>query len=56
MLKVSNINTRTRCEICSKLIINRPERRRWRRFGVCIVNFEHISFLALVFQLLTLSR
>ena len=27
LLKVNNRNTRTRCEICSKLTINTPERR-----------------------------
>ena len=37
-----NRNTRTRCEICSKLTIKTPERRHWRRSGVFIVNFEHI--------------
>ena len=42
-------NTRTRCEICSKLTIKTPERRQWRRSGVFIVNFEHISHLVLVF-------
>ena len=26
-----------------------PERRHWRCSGVFIVNFEHISYLALVF-------
>ena len=31
------------------------ERRQWRRFGVFIVNFEHISNLALVLLLLTLN-
>ena len=76
MFKVNNRNTRTRCEICSKLTIKTPERRylyplktsenlwfsdvfrgyRWRRSGVFIVNFEHISHLVLVFLLLTLSR
>ena len=54
--KVNNRNTRTRCEICSKLTINTPERHQWRRSGVFIVNFEHISHLVLVFLLLTLSR
>ena len=34
-----------RCETCSKLTIKTPERRHWRRFGVLIVNFEHISHL-----------
>ena len=27
LFKVNNRNTRTRCEICSKLTINTPERR-----------------------------
>ena len=52
MFKVNKRNTRTRCEISSKLAINAPRRRS----GVFIVNFEHISHLALVFLLLTLSR
>ena len=56
LLKVNNRNTRARCEICSKLTINTPERRQWRRSGVFIVNFEHISHLALVFLLLTLNK
>ena len=43
MLKVNNGNTRTRCEICSKLTIKTPERRHWRRFGVFIVNFEQVN-------------
>ena len=30
LLKGNNWNTRTRCEICSKLAINTPERRHWR--------------------------
>ena len=49
LLKVNNRNSRTRCEICSKLIIKIPERRQWRRSGIFIVNFEHISHLVLVF-------
>ena len=48
-----NRNTRTRCQICSNLTIKTPERRQWRCSGVFIVNFEHISHLVLVFQLLT---
>ena len=43
-------------EICSKLTIKTLERRHWRRSGVLIVNFEHISHLVLVFLLLTLNR
>ena len=56
MFKVNNRNTRTRCEICSKLTIKTPERRHWRSSDVFIVNFEHITHLVLVFLLLTLSR
>ena len=55
LLKVNNRNTRTRCEICSKLTIKIAERRHWRRSGIFIVDFEHISHLVLVFLLLTLS-
>ena len=55
LFKVNNRNTRTRFEKCSKLTIKTPERRQWSRFGVCIVNFEHISHLVLVFLLLTLN-
>ena len=51
-----NRNTKATCEICSKLTINTPERRYWRRSGVFIVNFEHISNIVLVFLLLTLRR
>ena len=51
MFKVHNRNTRSGCEICSKLTIN-----HWRRSGIFIVNFEYISHLVLVFLLLTLSR
>ena len=50
LLKVNNRNTRTRCEICSKLTIKIPERRH-----IFIVNFEHISHLVLVFLFLTLT-
>ena len=56
MFKVNNRNTRTRCEICSKLIIKTPERCHWRHSGLFIVNFEHISHLVLTFLLLTSSR
>ena len=33
-----------------------PERRQWRRSGILIVNFEHISYLFLMILLLTLNR
>ena len=48
LLKVNNRNTRTRCEIYSKLTIKTTERRH-------IVNFEYILHLVLVFLLLTLG-
>ena len=71
MLKVSNRNTRRKCEICSKLPIKTIKRRQllfplkssetlsddfrgnrsWRRSGIFIVNFEHISYLSLLFLL-----
>ena len=36
---------------------NKDTRRRyWRRSGVFIADFEHISHLALVFLLLTMNR
>ena len=55
MFRVNNRNTRTRCEICSKLTIKTPQQRHWRRSGVFNVNFEHISHLVLVLLLLTLN-
>ena len=53
MVKINNRNTKTRCEICSKLIIQ----IRFGVFivnfgrlsGIFIVNFEHILHLVLVF-------
>ena len=45
LLKFNNRNTRARCEKCSKLTINIPEQRHWRRSGIFIVKFEHISHL-----------
>ena len=50
LFKVNNRNTRKKSEICSKLTIKTSERR------VFIVNFEHISYLFLVFLLLTLNK
>ena len=50
------VNTKKRCEKCSKLTIKTPEQRHWDRFGVFIVNFEPIPHLVPVFLLLTLSK
>ena len=54
MFKVNNTNARARREICPMLTKKTPEQRQWRRSCIIIVNFEHISNLALVFILLTL--
>ena len=43
ILIVSKRNTRTKQDICSKLIIVIPERCHWRRSGNFIVNFDQIS-------------
>ena len=50
--KLKNKNTSIRCKTCSKLTIKTTRRRS----SVFIVNFENISYLALVFLLLTLNR
>ena len=58
LLKGSNRNTRTRCDIFSKLRIKTPEPRHWRGSGVFILYilyFQHISHLVLVFLSLTLN-
>ena len=44
-----NRNTRKKCEIRSKLTIKTPERRQWRRSGVLIFDFEHISQFFVMF-------
>ena len=41
---------------CSKLTVKTPERHHWRRSGVFIVNFQHISHLVLMILLSTLSK
>ena len=48
--------TRKMGEICSDLTIKTSEWRQWLRSCVFIVNFKHISHIALVFQLLTLNK
>ena len=54
LLKVSNGNTRTVCEFCSKLAMKKPELRHWCRSGVFIVNFEQISHIVWIFLLFLL--
>ena len=46
MFKVNNRNTRTRCEICSKVTIKTPERRQTYSTpssSVSIVNFKQVN-------------
>ena len=44
LLKGNNRNTRTRCEICSKLTIKTLGRRQWcSGVSVSIVNFEQVN-------------
>ena len=43
MYKVNNRNTRTRCEIYSKLAIKTLERRHCRSFDVFTVNYEQLN-------------
>ena len=43
-------------EIYSKLKIKTPESRQWRRSGVFIAKFEHISHIAVVFLLMSLTK
>ena len=45
MFKVSNGNTRTICEDCSKLTTKTPEQHQSRRSGVFIVNFDRLHTL-----------
>ena len=49
-------STRKRCEICLKLTIKTPEWRHWARSSLFIVNLEHVSYLFLVYILLTLNK
>ena len=44
LFKVNKRNKRKSCEICSELTIKTSE-RGWRRSGVVIVHYEHLSHL-----------
>ena len=57
LLNVNNGNTKKMCEIYWQLTVKVPERPQQLRICVFIVNFEHISHIALVFPLLaTLNK
>ena len=50
LFKVNDRNTRTRCEMCSKLTLKTPKRRHWRHSDVFIVTpffFVNNPFLTL---------
>ena len=38
--QVNNGNTKTKCEMCSKLTIKTPEQSQWSRFGVFIEDYS----------------
>ena len=48
LMKGNNRNTRTRCEICSKLTIKTPERRQWPAGFVFLV--FHCSYHKAIFN------
>ena len=54
--QVSDRNTRKKCEICLELTIETLEPRHWRRYGVFIFSFEHVSHLFIVLLLVTLNK
>ena len=56
LFKFSNINFRTMYEICWTLTIETLERHHWLYSGIFISNFEQISYIVLVFALLTLNK
>ena len=43
LFKVSNRNTRTMCEICSKLTIKTPEEYLWFRSAASIADLERLG-------------
>ena len=51
LFKVNNGNTKTMCEIYSKLKIRTIKPRRWRCWGVSIVSFEHLSQVMFQFSI-----
>ena len=53
LLKIHDGGNESMCKICSKLTIKTPKRRQWSSFGVFIINFKLISYIVLVFPLMT---
>ena len=48
-------HTKKMCEMCSKLTIKTPERCQ-QRSSVFIFNFKHISYIFLLYLLITLNK
>ena len=55
MFKVNNGNTKTTCEICSKLAIKTQDWHHWLRPALFIVHFQQALLIALVFPVLSLN-
>ena len=56
LVQSNNRNTKKWCEICSKLTIRTLIRHHKRRCNDFIANFEQITYIVLMFLLLTLSN
>ena len=54
--KVNNGKIKTMCKIFSKLTIKIPDQCQWHHSCVFILNFEQISHIVPVFQLLTSNK
>ena len=56
LLKVSNKNSRKRCDICSNLTLKRSDRLQWSRCDVFINDFKHMWHLFLVLVLFSFNK
>ena len=56
LFKVNNGNSRAMCEICSKLTIKTSGWNYWLRSDVFVAKFEEISYIFMVFPLLTWNK
>ena len=56
LFKVSNRNSRKRCDICSNLTLKRSDRLQWSRCDVFINDFKHMWHLFLVLVLFAFNK
>ena len=56
LFNVNNGNTRTMCNLSSKITIKTSAQGHWRFSDLFIVNFKQIAHIFLVFLLLTLNK